>query len=835
MIKHEGDKWVLYAKDGSKKLGTFDSEEAAKDREREIQAFKHMKEEAVHPLSAVGRLLEATEPTGSTWRVRVLRFGRSLNGWLWTKESGEALLPHLDGAPVGLYRFPSGMTAHADEDAVHAAGGPVVRNIVGDLTHPAIGADGVYADLHLHEDVPWLKTKLLGIARRGQLAKVLGLSVDTLASYAPVQLADGAARAIKGISRLISVDVVGSPSADGRFVAVKAGPTFPEEDDVMSRETLLTLVKESRPSLLEGKDEAALTEEQLLQFVRESMKIPEPPPPVPTPAPAIPAPVSDPSAAIAANMAKLQEEFAQRVSMMRVDDALKTSNLPRLTQERIRSRFTGRAVEVEDIDREIKAERDYLAKVTESNGDPKGYGQTKAEVTTAPRDKVQAALDAMFGIKEEPFMRAIEANSPFSPDAIQRVRESFTPHRDAAKDPGLKFKGIRDFYTHMTGDVDITGKTPSGRISEAVLSTTWGDVLGNTLYRTLLATYAEQQYGERTIARYGRAADFRTKETVILGYFADLANVAENGAYVPIADPGDDKVTYAVAKRGNLFEVTMETIKNDDMRVVAESVRRLGRAARRTLASYVWTMWNGAGVVYDVDTLTWFHATHGNTGTVALTADLAGATEVYAKIVQLAQMTESPPSGSTAKLGFPPTESLWLDVPLGLASVARRLVVAPEFGAGNTNMIFGMFGTPNRDPEGSIRVNANPLFADTNDWGIHVNPNTGGRESIWIDFLDGNEEPELFLADTPTQGTLFTHDRIQYKIRHIYGGDLVDFRGAAKNIVIGALLAEGQADADQRARQANEDAKKREEERARRYEEQAQSVRVSGPAEPPRP
>lgn len=43
MIKKEGSQWVLYSKDGSKKLGTFDSKEEAEDREREIQYFKHNK------------------------------------------------------------------------------------------------------------------------------------------------------------------------------------------------------------------------------------------------------------------------------------------------------------------------------------------------------------------------------------------------------------------------------------------------------------------------------------------------------------------------------------------------------------------------------------------------------------------------------------------------------------------------------------------------------------------------------------------------------------------------------------------------------------------------
>ena len=40
MIKKEGTKYILYSKDGSKKLGTFTSKKAAVERERQIQFFK---------------------------------------------------------------------------------------------------------------------------------------------------------------------------------------------------------------------------------------------------------------------------------------------------------------------------------------------------------------------------------------------------------------------------------------------------------------------------------------------------------------------------------------------------------------------------------------------------------------------------------------------------------------------------------------------------------------------------------------------------------------------------------------------------------------------------
>lgn len=40
IIRHEGSKWNLYSHKG-KKLGSFDSKEDAKKREREIQFFKN--------------------------------------------------------------------------------------------------------------------------------------------------------------------------------------------------------------------------------------------------------------------------------------------------------------------------------------------------------------------------------------------------------------------------------------------------------------------------------------------------------------------------------------------------------------------------------------------------------------------------------------------------------------------------------------------------------------------------------------------------------------------------------------------------------------------------
>lgn len=44
VIRHEGSKWVLYTKDGKRKLGEFDTKKEAIERERQVNYFKHQGE-----------------------------------------------------------------------------------------------------------------------------------------------------------------------------------------------------------------------------------------------------------------------------------------------------------------------------------------------------------------------------------------------------------------------------------------------------------------------------------------------------------------------------------------------------------------------------------------------------------------------------------------------------------------------------------------------------------------------------------------------------------------------------------------------------------------------
>lgn len=106
MIKHEGDKWVLYSKDGSEILSTHDTEQEAKDREAEIIAAVAAKESA--PLVESRRLADtwdrsltetAIDKAGNLSGIIVVE-GLSANRNDYTKaalESGRAIFA---GKPI---------------------------------------------------------------------------------------------------------------------------------------------------------------------------------------------------------------------------------------------------------------------------------------------------------------------------------------------------------------------------------------------------------------------------------------------------------------------------------------------------------------------------------------------------------------------------------------------------------------------------------------------------------------------------------------------------------------------------------------------------------------
>jgi hypothetical protein len=54
---------------------------------------------------------------------------------------------------------------------------------------------------------------------------------------------------------------------------------------------------------------------------------------------------------------------------------------------------------------------------------------------------------------------------------------------------------------------------------------------------------------------------------------------------------------------------------------------------------------------------------------------------------------------------------------------------------------------------------------------------------IELGFLDGREVPELIAQSTPDTGSVFTNDALAWKVRHVFGGAFLDYRGGYGAIV----------------------------------------------------
>ena len=416
---------------------------------------------------------------------------------------------------------------------------------------------------------------------------------------------------------------------------------------------------------------------------------------------------------------------------------LAASGLPAPAQDRVRARFASRLYEATELDAEITSTRDMLGALA-AGGTVRGMGHARAQVGRSPRDNISLALERLFGL----------------------------PLPDSASDVP-RLSGIREAYIALTGDPEFTGRTNWERslVREAdeVTNAIMASVVGNVMNKKLVADYKGQAKWWAPLVSVVDLRDLKLQTRILLNDFESLADVAENGPYVNIPW-GDTAETYSPKKVGSLVYVTMEMIINDDVRSVVRIPTKLAKAAVATINEYLSALWTAqAGTGPDMaDTFPVFDATHGsNLGTGALTnLTLAAA------ITNVRKHANS----AAQRIGISPK---FLLIPAELEWAAAALVnstLAP--------------GTANNDVnalQGIVRPIVVPQFTDADNWYLHPAP--AEAETVEIGFLNGRQEPELLVQDTPNVGTVFTNDAITWKVRWIFGAAWLDWRGAYGAVV----------------------------------------------------
>lgn len=719
------------------------------------------------------RLGEAKDPEGAAWDVTICEPGFTKNGWYIPDDALRDAAGMFENVDVNLYELPQGAT-HVP-DALFDIKSLLVKNKVGWIDNVKHAADkGLSGVLHFLDSAKWLGKNLLEAVTAG--AKIYGLSYDAPVRAKKEVIENRPVFKLLKFLAADSVDIVTRPAAGGKFNRAVAA----QKEVVMDKKQLWEMISKARPDLIKGKEFDSVSENEVVELARMAMEPFDPAQggaggsggdgqPAGTGEPDEPQPVT-------------QDDLARFRCEMALKEKLSATDLPDPAKDRIRATFADRVFEPADLDKAIADEKDYLAKMAEpvDNGD--GVPASGIGVGIGTLERAQMAADRLFDLTKEDVetlarMETLE-HRPFFTEHLGATGFNVRSVQDVADYNDVPaFRSIREMYAFFTGDPDVTGnfnrkKLPADlRAKMDITSSTFTYVLGNTLGRRLVKVYKEADYKENLLISVRKTVrDFRTQEAVLVGGFSDLATVDPEAAdYEEISAVTDEESTYSIGQKGNILTITRKTIINDDITIINRLIRGIGRAARRTHGKYVWTKYIDNDNCTDGTAV--FTGGHGNLGSSALTHATA-----LVGWKALAAMTEK---DSGEYLGLLDASDVVVNLigPPALKDLTGRIEKEEFYYSSNdltTKLPNPLFG--------EVKGHTLSLLAgDANDWYMVLPPQIA--ELIEMGYLNGRQEPEMFVADSPQSEQVFVADKIRHKIRHEYAGVPIDYRGSYKAVV----------------------------------------------------
>ncbi|MCD6663506.1 MAG: hypothetical protein LT082_08910 [Comamonas sp.] len=666
-----------------------------------------------------------TEAADGSIEVTIVKAGRSGNRNYYSDAALREAAPIFEGVRV-----------FAKSDTDHTTGkGKDVRNLIGGIygvrfvegKTPDSGVlVGTFKAIDPSDAVV---TKMTEAVKRG-MQDLLGLSIDAIARTKPRMVGRVRLTEASKFLKVNSVDLIVEPGAGGgldRLTEAAADPyitnTPKEEAMPLWKQRMLEAIQAKDPAKHAAIDVDTVTDDAVTQLY-EAVCGPLVPAEPGTRRVAEAQGQGDDTPLTRADLQMFEQRAAAR-------ERIGAAKLPQASRDRLLAQIATAGAErlteaaVGDL---IKTEGDYVARLTESG------------TVRVP----------MFG-----------EGSITVGDRSLTMRDMLDAFWDPAHKDHGRVQSFKECYVEMTGDRLVTGRLrecDQSRLVESLGSASLGEVLGDSVTRRMLAEYraAVDFDGWRQLVNVVPVNDFRMQHRTRWGGYGDLPDVAEGADYLPLTSPGDEEATYKAGKKGGTEDITLEMIKNDDVGTIRRIPTKLSRAAKRTLAKFVFDFLRANPVIYDTKAL--FHVDHANLFAAALSK-----TELAVHRLAMLKQTEL---SSNDRIGITPTR---LVVPVELQETAVDLFKLST----NNEKTFIQ----------SLTMNIIPVWywTDANDWCTAADP--ADIPGIEMGFLDGREEPELFVQDTPNVGSMFAADKLTYKIRHIYGGAVTDYRAFTKAVV----------------------------------------------------
>jgi hypothetical protein len=703
---------------------------------------------------------EAPAPTGKRWGVLIIQEGLSKNRNRYARKVLQDAAPLYEGARIYMdHQEEQRRYGRSTKDLAGFLKNvqPVLLNEAAGTTKEAVARFALAAEAIITKQ--WVRQEMLDAYQEGN-ANLFGLSHDVRAESTTVMSEGGAYYDVTRIDAVSSVDLVTNPAAGGRVLRLVASDTVPhtlEKDGQMLQKMIEAIKASGNQGLIAQLTALGATpnEDQVLGLYSEALKAPAAPAPAakPTTEAVVPAPA--PAAQATSQITEAQFlESRQDALQYFLENAINGTSLHQPVKDSLKAKLGARIGGAKSlaelptkllIEAEIKEQVDLFAKLAEGNIVMPATGRPRVEIVKDRRDKVVEAFDDFFGIKREGEKVSLKA---------QPAMMSF-----------------RQLYADITGDRNVTGLVKEATLlRESMDSTTFDQILGDSITRRMVAEYqqAPQAMWRGIIADVVPVTDFRTQRRMRFGGYGNLSTVSQGAPYASMTSPTDEEATYSPAKRGGTEQITIEMIANDDVGVIRRIPTKMARAASQTLYEFVLDFMRTNAAVYDSTALA--AAGHGNNiSTTALSA-----TQVSALRLAIKNQTDM---SSGKKLGL---AGRYLWVPNELEELAFQITGADRAVPDSSLAGSAAPAAPNFIRAQGIRPIVVDYWTDTNNYWLTAD--ISQTPMIEIGFW-GGEEPSLFVQDNPSAGSLFSNDAITYKIRHVYGGAVLDYRGFAGGIV----------------------------------------------------
>lgn len=291
-----------------------------------------------------------------------------------------------------------------------------------------------------------------------------------------------------------------------------------------------------------------------------------------------------------------------------------------------------------------------------------------------------------------------------------------------------------------------------GTMAEALTTASWTSMLSTSINLKAQELY-ESAKNLDNWRRFASVGSFETMNQQTRGQFTSMAigaTVAEGGPYTDLSGPSDFGATFTPVKLGGARYVTLEMVLNDHVGALRMLPQYLADSVRVPLAKNAMNLllnnstWTG-------DSTPVYTSAHSNTHAVALSEEAltSGIVAMYNQ------------SGIFNNEAMCISPSYLIVAPV-LHKTAYELVVPAKY---STSTVY--------EAEQGITVLSEPFQDDTDMWILVTNSTQPCME---VSFLNGVENPEIFVANNPLEGYAFTNDQIVYKTRLICGYTVLDYR-----------------------------------------------------------